>query len=63
VSNSRGPESTNRGYESVVEPLGVCKSDEWDNTGHEESACRGHESTCKDHGSACRGLRILAVRL
>ncbi len=44
VSNSRGPESTNRGYESVVVPLRVCKSHEWDNTGHEESACRGHES-------------------
>jgi len=45
--NSRGQEINNRGYESVVEPVRVCKCHEvvieaveWANTGNEESACK-----------------------
>jgi hypothetical protein len=44
-----------------IDVMRVCKSHEvaleeveWTNTvrtGHEESACRGHESNCKDHGT------------
>jgi hypothetical protein len=60
VSNSRGREILNGGYESVVEPMRVCKTDEvvlelveWTCTGHKEIAFRSHESTYKDHGIAC----------
>ncbi len=64
MSNSRGHGSTNRGYKRVVEPIRVCKSHEvvleemeWANTGHEVSACRGHESTCKDMGVLAEAVR------
>jgi hypothetical protein len=60
VRVSRGREILNGGYESGVEPMRVCKSDEvvlevieWTYTGHKEIAFRSHESTYKDHGSAC----------
>ncbi len=52
MSNRRGRKILNGGYENVVEPMRVCKTDEvvlelveWTYTGHKEIAFRSHDST------------------